>query len=289
MRSQLFVPADSESKLAKAAGCPTDCLILDLEDSLTPHRKPEGRRTALAFMKESRPENQLIYVRINPLASGMALEDLAAIMAGAPDGIMLPKCRSGDDVRELAHYLNALEVREGLSPGQTKVLPIVTEVAAGMFSMSSYQDCSPRLIGMMWGAEDLSADLGASSNRQPDGAYDDPYRLARTLTLLGAVAAGVIPFDTVFIDFRDPQGLEAECLAARQAGFLGKPAIHPDQLEIINRAFSVTPEEVEWARKVVQAFADNPSSGVVGLDGVMLDRPHLKQAETLLARAESQA
>jgi citrate lyase subunit beta/citryl-CoA lyase len=165
----------------------------------------------------------------------------------------------------------------------------VTEVAGGIFSMGSYADCGPRLFGMMWGAEDLSADVGASIKRLPDGVYDDPYRLARALTLLGARAAGVIPFDTVFIDFRDPEGLEAECLAARQAGFLAKPAIHPAQVDIINRAFSVTPEEIEWARKVVKAFADNPSSGVVGLEGVMLDRPHLRQAETILARAAEQS
>ncbi|MCZ6532154.1 MAG: CoA ester lyase [SAR324 cluster bacterium] len=289
MRSQLFVPADSEKMLAKATQSGADCLILDLEDSLTADRKPQGRKTALAFMKERRPPGQQIYVRINPLGSGMALQDLAAVMAGAPDGIMLPKCRSGADVRELDHYLSALEAREGLPQGQTKILPIVTEVAGGLFTMSSYQDCGPRLMGMMWGAEDLSADLGASIKRLPDGAYDDPYRLARTVTLLGAKAAGVIPFDTVFIDFKDLAGLETECLAARQAGFLAKPAIHPAQVETINRAFSVALDEVEWARKVVRAFADNPSSGVVGLDGVMLDRPHLRQAETLLARAEEQS
>ena len=288
MRSQLFVPADSERKMAKAAESGADCLILDLEDSLTPDRKPEGRRTALDFMRERRPPGKLIYVRINPLTSGMALDDLAAIMAGAPDGIMLPKARSGDDVRELGNYLSALEAREGIPQGRTRILPIVTEVAAGMFAMASYQNCGPRLIGLMWGAEDLSADVGASSKRLPDGSYDDPYRLARTLTLLGSVAAGVIPFDTVFIDFRDDEGLEAECLAARQAGFLGKPAIHPAQVETINRAFSVSAEEVEWAQKVVKAFADNPSSGVVGLEGVMLDRPHLRQAETILARAAEQ-
>lgn len=288
MRSQLFVPADSEKKMAKASETGADCLILDLEDSLTPDRKPEGRRMALEFMRERRPAHQQVYVRINPLTSGMALEDLAAIMAGAPDGIMLPKCRSGDDVRELAHYLSALEAREGLVEGQTRILPIVTEVAAGIFTMGSYAGCSERLLGMMWGAEDLSADVGASVRRLPDGAYDDTYRLARAATLLGATAAGVIPFDTVFIDFHDADGLEAECLAARKAGFLAKAAIHPAQVDIINRAFSITPEELQWARKVVQAFAENPSSGVVGLEGVMLDRPHLKQAETIIARAESQ-
>lgn len=288
MRSQLFVPADSEKKMVRGSESAADCLILDLEDSLTQERKPEGRRMALEFMRGRRPPGKQIYVRVNPLASGMILEDLAAIMAGAPDGIMLPKCRSGEDVALVGQYLSALEVREGVPEGQTKILPIVTEVATGVFTMPSYKGCSPRLIGMTWGAEDLAADVGASIKRLPDGVYDDPYRLARAVTLLGAVAAGVIPFDTVFIDFRDPKGLEAECVAARKAGFLAKMAIHPNQLEIINRTFSIAPDELDWARKVVQAFADNPTSGVVGLDGVMLDRPHLRQAETLIARAKAQ-
>ena len=287
MRSQLFIPADSEKKLAKGAESGADCLILDLEDSLTLERKPEGRRMALEFMRERRPPRQQVYVRLNPLTSGMLLEDLAAIMAGAPDGVMLPKCRSGEDVREVGYYLSALEAREGLPEGQTKILPICTEVAEGVFTMLSYKGCSPRLMGMTWGAEDLAADVGASIKRLPNGRYDDPYRMARSVVLLGAVAAGVVPFDTVFIDFRDPEGLEAECKAARQAGFLAKMAIHPAQVDIINRAFSVSSEELEWARKVVRAFADNPTSGVVGLEGVMLDRPHLRQAETIIARADA--
>ena len=288
MRSQLFVPADSEKKMVRGSESAADCLILDLEDSLTQERKPEGRRMALEFMRGRRPPGKQIYVRVNPLTSGMILEDLSAIMAGAPDGIMLPKCRSGSDVTQVGHYLSALEAREGLPVGRTRILPIVTEVAQGVFTMPSYMGCSPRLIGMTWGAEDLAADVGASIKRLPNGRYDDPYRMARSLTLLGAVAAGVIPFDTVFIDFRDPEGLEAECMAARKAGFLAKMAIHPVQLDVINRAFTITPDELDWARKVVQAFADNPTSGVVGLDGMMLDRPHLRQAETLIARAGAQ-
>ena len=289
IRSQLFVPGDSEKKMAKGSESDADCLILDLEDSLIQDRKPEGRRMTLEFMQQRRPPGKQIYVRVNPLTSGMILEDLAAIMAGAPDGILLPKCRSGEDVAQVGHYLSALEAREGVPEGQTRILPICTEVAVGVFTMASYAGCSPRLIGMTWGAEDLAADVGASIKRLPDSRYDDPYRLARSVTLLGAVAAGVIPFDTVFIDFRDPEGLEEECLAARKAGFLAKMAIHPAQVDIINRAFSITPDELEWARKVVQAFADDPTSGVVGLDGVMLDRPHLRQAETIIARAAAQA
>lgn len=289
MRSLLFVPADSEKKLEKGSQSAADCLILDLEDSLTLERKPQGRRMALEFMRDQRPPGKQIYVRVNPLTSELLLEDLAAIMAGAPDGIMLPKCRGGADVAQLGHYLSALEAREGVAEGNTRILPIVTEVAVGVFTMPSYQQCSARLIGMTWGAEDLAADVGASVKRLPDGVYDDPYRLARSLCLLGAVAAGVTPLDTVFIDFRDSEGLEAECMAARKAGFLAKMAIHPGQLEVINRAFTITPDELDWARKVVQAFADNPNSGVVGLDGVMLDRPHLRQAETIIARAEAQA
>lgn len=274
--------------MAKAADSAADCLILDLEDSLTPERRPEGRRLALDFLRARRRGGQQVYVRINPLGGPDALADLAAIMAGAPDGIMLPKCPSGEQVGMLDHYLSALEAREGIEQGQTRILPIVTEVAAGVFAMGSYRGCSARLYGMMWGAEDLAADIGAGIKRLPDGSYADAYRMARAATLLGAAAAGVVPFDTVFIDFRDPEGLEAECLAARKEGFRAKPAIHPAQLEIINRAFSVTADEVAWARRVVQAFADHPQAGVVALDGVMLDKPHLTQAKTLLDRAEEQ-
>ena len=283
MRSQLFVPGDSERKMAKATDSGADCLILDLEDSLTPERRPEGRRIIRAYLESRATRRQQLYVRINPLGSEAILADLAAIMPGAPDGVMLPKCRSGADVRVVDHYLSALEAREGLPAGSTKILPIVTEVAEAFFGLGSYAGCSPRLMGLMWGAEDVAADLGAGHNRRPDGSYEDVFRLGRSGTLLAAVAAGVIPFDTVFIDFRNLEGLEAECLAARRVGFLAKAAIHPGQVETINRAFSVTAEEVDWARRVVKAFADDPTAGVVGLDGVMLDKPHLRHAETILA------
>ena len=287
MRSLLFVPGDSEKKMAKGAACAADGLILDLEDSVAPENRAVGRQLTRAFLERSDVPN-LRYVRINPLESPDALADLAAVVGGAPDGVMLPKCAGVEQVAQLDHYLSALEAREGLAPGGISILPIITETAAAMFSTHTYQQAGPRLTGLMWGAEDLSADLGASRKRLTDGQYDEPYRLARTLTLLAAHAAGVIPFDTVYVDFRDAAGLEAECLEGRQMGFLGKAAIHPDQVEIINRAYSVTAEEEAWAEKVVRVFAENPGMGVIGLDGVMLDRPHLRQAERLLARAKAQ-
>ena len=288
MRSLLFVPADSEKKMAKGAGSAADGLILDLEDSVAPERRPVGRELVRDFLGQTRG-SQKLYVRINPLDTADALSDLTAVVGGGPDGVMLPKCGSGQDVARLDHYLSALEVREGLPQGGIRILPIVTEVAGALFHLESYIGCSDRLEGLMWGAEDLSADLGASRNRRPDGRYDDAFRMARTMMLMGARAAGVTPYDTVYIDFRDEAGLEAECLEGRQQGFLGKPAIHPAQVEVINRAFSVTKEEVAWAKRVVAAFAEQPGAGVVGLDGVMLDKPHLRQAETLLQRAEEQA
>ena len=287
MRSLLFVPADSEKKITKGAASAADGLILDLEDSVAPQNRPAGRELTRSFLAQPRTGKTLI-VRINPLATPDALPDLAAVAGGAPDGVMLPKCAGAEEVVRLDHYLTALEAREGLPPGQIKIFPIITETAAAMFTTHSYQGASPRLTALMWGAEDLSADLGASRKRREDGQYDDPYRLARTLTLLAAHAAEVIPMDTVFIDYRDEAGLRAECLEGRQMGFLGKAAIHPAQIAIINEAYSVTPQEEAWAAQVVAAFAENPGAGVIGMDGVMLDRPHLRQAERLLERAKAQ-
>lgn len=287
MRSFLFVPADSEKKMEKGLTSGADALIVDLEDSVALERKAEGRALTLRFLKEKRRAEQSVFVRINPIHDPLALEDLAAVMAGAPDGIVLPKCQDEEDVWELGNYLSALEVREGLEKGTTRILPVATETAASVFGLPSYTQDEGRLYGLCWGAEDLSADLGASEKRNPDGTYKDVYRLARSHTLLASVAAGVAPIDTVFIDFRDDAGLEAECIAARKEGFVAKAAIHPQQVPIINQAFSVTPEEILWAEEVVKAFSENPGAGVIGLKGVMLDRPHLRQAEKILKRAQS--
>ena len=290
IRSWLFVPADSERKLAKGRDNPADALIIDLEDSVSNDRQEIARTMACAYLK-SRPERarQKLWVRINPLDSELSLPDLAAVMPGAPDGICLPKVYSAKDVGTLANYLSALEAREGLPLGSTKILCVATETAASLLTFHTYlEGVSDRLVAMTWGGEDLAAALGASDNRNPgSGEYDDPYLMAKSLCLATARAIGAQPVGVVYVNFRDQAGREADCLRDRRAGFIGKIAIHPDQSAVINRAFTPSDEEVAFARRVVEIFEKNPGVGTVGLDGKMLDMPHLKQARNVLALAES--
>ena len=288
MRSLLFVPGDDTRKLAKAMHSGADALILDLEDSVAPDAKARARQIASAFLKEARatPRRPRLFVRINALDSTLADTDLDALMPAAPDGVMLPKARMGADVQHLGAKLAVREAEHALPDGATTILAIATETAGSLFGMSTYAGASRRLLGLAWGAEDLSAALGAETNRLPDGAYAAPYQLARTLTLLAARAAEVEPIDTVFTQFRDDAGLRAECAAARRDGFTCKLAIHPGQVTAINEAFTPSPEAVAEARSVLAAFAAAPGAGVVALDGRMLDRPHLLRAQRLLARAE---
>ncbi len=283
MRSLLFVPADSERKLAHARQSGAEALILDLEDSVVPANRAAARIRARAFLADSGDSGIRRYVRINPLASRVALDDLTAVLPGAPDGILLPKCLP-EHIRTLDHYLTALEAAFGLVPGEVRVIAIATETPAAMFALAGYAGISQRLEGITWGAEDLAACLGGS-NRRLDGTYDDAYRLARALCLLAAADAGVLPIDTIYTDFRDETGLAAECAAARRSGFVAKMAIHPAQLPVINSAFSATEEELAWARRVVAVFAENPDAGTVALDGRMVDRPHLTLARRLLGLA----
>jgi len=283
MRSLLFVPADSERKLARSKQSGADALILDLEDSVVPANRPAARVQARAFLDESSDAGFRRYVRINPLTSGAALDDLDAVLPGKPHGILLPKCLP-EDVRTLDHYLTAFEAAFGLTPGAVRIIAIATETPAAIFALGRYAGVSPRLEGITWGAEDLAACLGGS-NRKFDGSYDDAYRLARALCLLAAADAGVMPIDTIYTDFKDEAGLAAECAAARRSGFVAKMAIHPAQLSAINRAFSATEEELAWARQVVAVFAENPDAGTVALDGKMVDRPHLTLARRTLGLA----
>src|SRR5216683_1116948 len=281
MRSLLFVPADSERKLTRAPQSGADALILDLEDSVVPANRSAARAQARAFL--AAPENAGIrrYVRINPLASGVALDDLTAVLPAKPDGILLPKCLP-EHVRTLDHYLTALEAAFSLTPGAVRVIAIATETPAATFALAGYAGISPRLEGITWGAEDLAACLGGS-NRRFDGSYDDVYRLARSLCLLAAADAEIMPIDTIHTDFRDEAGLAAEAAAARRSGFVAKMAIHPAQLSVINSAFSATEEELAWARKVAAVFTANPNAGTVALDGKMVDKPHLILARRILA------
>ena len=280
MRSFLFIPADSERKLARGPQSGADALILDLEDSVVPANRPTARILARRFLDATGSSNFQRWVRINPLASDAALEDLAAVVPGRPDGVLLPKCVP-EDLRTLDHYLSAFEAAAALAIGDIKIIAIATETPAAMFAIGNYAGISPRLAGITWGAEDLAACIGGS-NRRADGTYDDVYRMARSLCLLAAAAAGVAPIDTIYTDFHDEAGLQEECAAAKRSGFTGKMGIHPAQIAIINRAFAATEEELAWARKVVALFAENPEAGTIALDGKMLDRPHLTLARRLL-------
>jgi citrate lyase subunit beta/citryl-CoA lyase len=283
MRSMLFVPADSERKLARGLESGADALILDLEDSVAASNRPTARKLARDFLEAHGPDRILRYVRVNPLASGLALDDLAATAAGRPDGILLPKCLP-EDVRALDNYLSAFEAAAGAPVGVIRIVAIATETPQAVFALGGYAGVSPRLEAITWGAEDLSACLGGS-NKTIEGEYDGPYKLARSLCLLAAAAAEVVAIDTIYTDFKDPEGLTAECLAARRSGFAAKMAIHPAQLAIINEAFSVSAEEREWAERVIAAFAANPDAGTLALDGKMIDKPHLTLARRLLGLA----
>ncbi len=286
IRSWLFVPGDSARKLAKGRENPADALILDLEDSVAKDRQQIARDSVRAYLQANPARSrQQLWVRINPLDTDLALPDLAAVMPGAPDGICLPKTYSAADVNRLGDYLSALEAREGLPLGSTKILCVATETAASLLTFHTYLDkVSQRLVALTWGAEDLAAALGASDNRHPvSGEYDDPYLLAKSLCLATARAIGAQPVGVLHVDFRDLAGLEADCRRDRRAGFVGKIAIHPDQSAVINRAFTPSDEEVAHAKRVVDVFAQNPGLGTVGLDGKMLDMPHLKQARNVLA------
>lgn len=282
-RSLLFVPGDSERKLAKGLHSGADALVLDLEDAVDIARLPVARQMVHEYLAARERGGQALWVRINPLDSGLALEDLAAVVRGRPDGILLPKGSGAADVQLLDHYLSALEARDGVAPGSIAIMPVATETPTAVFALGGYKGCSARLKALTWGAEDLAAAIGASTNRLPSGEYEFTYRLARSLCLLGARAAGLPAIDTIWTNFRDSKGLQNDALLARKAGFSGKIAIHPDQVAIINEAFTPDDAEVLHARQVVQAFENAQGAGTVQLDGEMLDRPHLKQALQVLA------
>lgn len=288
IRSWLFVPGDSERKLAKGRENPADCLILDLEDSVANERQEIARDMVYSYLRENADRSrQKLWVRINPLDTDLSLPDLAAVMPGAPDGIVLPKVYSAADVNTLANYLSALETSEDLELGSTKILSVATETAASLITFHTYlETVSDRLVALTWGGEDLAAALGASDNRNPaTGDYDDPFLLAKSQCLATARAIDAQPVGVVYVNFRDSEGLENDCLRDRRSGFVGKIAIHPDQSEIINKAFTPSAEEIAHAKRVVEVFEQNPGLGTVGLDGKMLDMPHLKQARNTLALA----
>ncbi|MBW3098225.1 CoA ester lyase [Pseudohoeflea sp. DP4N28-3] len=288
MRSLLFVPGDSEKKLGKIADSEADAILLDLEDSVSAARKPEARRMVAEFLAASPrgKERPRLIVRVNAFDTPFTDDDLAAVVRGRPDAILLPKAGSGAQLQDLSQRLALHEADAGLEEDSIAIHALITETARGMLNAPSFANKTARLEAIAWGAEDLAADVGASANRDDKGVYTDVFRLARTLTLLVAADAGVDAIDTVFTDFRDNDGLERECRAAVRDGFSGKMAIHPGQVATINAAFTPPPADVERARQIIALFAEaGPDAGVLSLDGKMIDMPHLRQAERVARRA----
>lgn len=286
-RSLLFVPGDSEKKLAKAEGAGADALILDLEDAVATERKPAARALVREYLRARTlgpGRASALWVRVNPLGGDLIDADLAAVLAAGPDGIMLPKPAGPDDVRALARRLDEMG-----APSAVKIIPVASETPAAVFNLGGYAAAPKieRLAGLTWGAEDLSAALGASGNRDASGEWSFTYKLARSLTLLAAHGAGVAAIETLHADFRDLEGLHASSRAARGEGFAGRLAIHPDQVAIINAAFTPSEAEVAFARAIVAAFDADASLGAVAIDGKMIDQPHLKQARKLIAQFEA--
>ena len=287
MRSYLFVPGDSPRKMEKALGSGADALILDLEDSVAADSKDAARETVAGFLADQQASagRPRLFVRVNPSDSDRTGADVGAVTQGRPDGIVLPKADGGASVQRLDGILRVAEAEAGLDDGGIRILPIATETAASLFTLGSYRGASPRLLAMTWGAEDLSADIGARVSRDADGLLTEPFRIVRSLCLFGACAAGVEPIDSVFVDFRDDEGLRAESVEAARDGFTGKLAIHPGQVATINAAFTPSAADIEEAEAVITALNSSASGGVASLNGKMIDRPHQIRAERTLARA----
>jgi len=284
MRSMLFVPGDRPERFAKASASGADAVILDLEDAVMPEHRP-GARVEVARWLETAERGVPVWVRINPVATDDALDDLAAIIDARPDGIVLPKARDGADVQRVDHWLESLETRCGYARGSIGLLPLITESAGALLNAASFTALPDRVLGLTWGAEDLAADVGASANRTGDGEYELTFALARSFCLLAAAAARVPAFDTIDTEFRDVAAVERRARASRRQGFVGKLAIHPAQVAPIHAAFQPTAAEIAWAERVVAAFGASPGAGAVAFEGGMLDRPHLRQAERILAAA----
>jgi citrate lyase subunit beta / citryl-CoA lyase len=288
IRSMLFVPGDSERKMAKALATNADALVLDLEDSVALPRKADARRQVAEFLGTASFKGEL-WVRVNPLTTTFCLEDLAVVARARPAGILLPKCVGPQDVAKVSHYLDVLEVREGINANSTKILAVTTETAQAPFSLGHYAEAElDRLMGLTWGAEDLSSALGAAGNKDEFGNWTLTYQMVRSLCLLAAKACEVQAIETLYVDFKDPDGLAKSCRASRREGFTGRFAIHPDQVDPINEGYMPDSKDVEHARRVITAFMET-DSGTVALDGQMLDIPHLNQAKAVLALHESYA
>ncbi|MGB3582563.1 MAG: CoA ester lyase [Roseiarcus sp.] len=283
LRSLLFVPGDSERKFARARDCGADALILDLEDSVAPTQKTAARALVASLIDDKPDRGWSCFVRVNALDTGLTLDDLAAVVKPGLDAILVPKTNGAADLESIGARLDGLEKSAGLRQGSVKLACVATETARAMFALHSYAPPHARLIALTWGAEDLAAALGATNNKEPDGSWTFPYQLARAQCLFAAAAAEVAAIDTVYTDFRDSRGLEEDCRRSRRDGFVGRLAIHPDQVAVINRAYAPSQAEIEHARKIVAAFEADPGAGTLGVDGKMVDIPHLKAARKTLA------
>jgi citrate lyase subunit beta/citryl-CoA lyase len=283
-RSWLFAPGDSEKKMTKAMEGEADIVLIDLEDAVAPDAKAAARPMVHDFIAANPEQRGRLWVRINPLDGPHTLDDLVAIMPARPGGIMLPKVYGRQDVETLDRYLEALEVANGIEQGSTPVIVLITETAEAMFHTGDYKG-APRVVALTWGAEDLADSIGASSNKEADGAYSFTYELARSLTVLGAATAGVTAIETISADFKDLEALKARAEKVRRDGYRGMMAIHPAQVPVINEAFTPTEAEIAEAQEIVDVFAANPGVGAIGWKGGMLDRPYLARAERLLRQA----
>jgi citrate lyase subunit beta/citryl-CoA lyase len=290
MRSLLFVPADGGSKLDKAFQSGADAVIVDLEDSIAHDRKAAARESAAAFLKQAvgQAKRPRLLVRVNAIATGLIDADLDAIVPARPDAIMLPKAEGGASVSHADAKLTAREAIADIDDGHIKIVAQAVESAAGLFAAGTLAGASKRLIGLTWGPEDLSAEVGAEANRDADGRLTEPFRFARSVCLFAAAAAEVAAIETVYVDFRNLAGLKRETEDARRDGFSGRLAIHPAQVPVINEVFTPTPDAVARAKAVIAAFAAAPGAGVVAIEGKMYDRPHLARAQRLIAQASAQ-
>jgi citrate lyase subunit beta/citryl-CoA lyase len=282
LRSLLFVPGDSSRKFTKAQASGADALILDLEDSVAPGEKAAARAHVAGLLDRGEPRTWSFFVRVNALDTGLTLDDLAAVVKPGLDAILVPKANSANDIDRFGHYLDALETKAGMPLGSVKIAVVATETPRAMFALHTYAPAHPRLAALTWGGEDLAAALGATENRE-EGGWTFPYQVARAQCLFAAAAAKVTPIDTIHADFRDKYGLERDCRRSRRDGFVGRMAIHPGQVALINRCYAPSEAEIAHARRIVEAFAANPGAGTIGIDGKMVDIPHLKAAQKTLA------
>lgn len=286
LRSLLFVPGDSEKKFLRAAQSGADALILDLEDAVVPVRKAEARSLVARLLADAGDRTWRFFVRVNALDTGLTLGDLAAVVQPGLDGILVPKADSAADLVRIGYYLDALEEKAGMAPGTVRIAVVATETPAAMFALGSYVPAHPRLVAMTWGAEDLGAAIGSTANKDASG-WTLPYQVVRAQCLFAAAAAAVLPIDTLYSDFRNTDGLAEDCRIARRDGFVGRIAIHPDQVATINACFSPSEDDLAHARRVIAAFAAAPDAGTIGIDGRMYDIPHLKSAQRTLAAADT--